>query len=340
MSIEKIESHLFDYDNLRDVNLSPTMERKFRLTRLNGQGLCTITVRDCVELFLDEEEGIFEHPFNRGLGNVYHSSTTSSIETGFSKLAFGLVTAAIIDNSNDDPEFPDRFLMLADAHNRLQGLIRAFKAGSLSDEELRYEIPLQIIPASQFIEIYGLLNTCRQQGAAEKYTHPVLRYGASSFKLAKQAGLDTIDKKFAPQLAYLVEYYETKPIGQDTYYADIFDARTQCKPRALKRAADDPVVLPRGKEQRLVGALQWLEAVKNNVDKNLGGKLLANSPFQGMLLVWFLRNEPKLGKNKSASRFATKLNKWAFDLKPWMSCITHSGESSIKTTETEILKIL
>lgn len=336
MSISKIENHMFDYDNLKDVNLSPTLAARWALNILNSHGLCTLKVRDLVEGLT--KESIYEHPFNRGLGGVYNSSTTNSIQAGFSALAFGIITAAIMENTNDDPNYPPTFLMLADAHNRCEGILRAYDSGNLTPGDLIHPLPVQIIPASQFIEIYGILNTCRSQTGAEKYTHPVLRYGAVTFKLAQRAGISNVEKSFACQIAYLVEYYESNPIGRDTVYADTFAARMVTKKKALHRSVNDPIILSSGKESRLVAALQWLTSVRFNVNPKLGGKLLSNGPFLGMLLLWYLRNERKIGK--TAKRFAKKLDNKAMELKPLMSCITHSGDSSIQSTEIQILKIL
>ncbi len=336
MSIAKIADHMFDYDNLKDVNLSPSLAAKWNLKTLTGQGLCTIKVRHFIAGLIGQD--IFEHPFNRGLGQVYNAATTNSIVDGFSKLAFGLITVSIMENVNNDPGYPPVFLMLADAHNRAMGLVRANEAGLLSQSDLDHNLTVQVVPASQFIEVYGLLNTCRSQTGAEKYTHPVLRYGAIIFELAQQAGLDTIEKGLAGQIAYLVEYYENNPMGQSVMYADTFDARTVTKKKALHRATDDPIVWGSGKRSKIVAALQWLTAVRNNVDNNLGGKLLKSGPFMGMLLTWYVRNEPKIGR--SASRFAKKLDRNAYDLRPLMACITHSGDTTITSTESQILKIM
>lgn len=335
MDIQAIEEHMFDYDNLRDVNLSPSLAAKWGLNPVNGQGLCTMRLDDLIKAL---SVYLFEHPFNRGMGGVYNPRTTTSVKMGFNKFAFGLVTAAIISNVNEDPDYPPVFLMLADAHNRCLGLLRAYEDGALSPSDLDHPVAVQIIPASQFIEVYGLLNTCRSQTGAEKYTHPVLRYGHMIFKLAQRARLSKVGKSFSCQLAYLLEYYESNSIGKDTLYAGLFEARVQAKRKALHRASEDPILLSPGKEDRLVRALEWLSAVRANVDRNLGGKILENSPFEGMLLVWHLRGESKIGK--TAKGFAKKLDKKAFDLKPLMSCITHSGDTSITATEYEILKHL
>ncbi len=334
MNIQKIADHMFDYDNLKDVNLSPSLAAKWNLKTLNGQGLCTIKVRHFIAGI---GQDIFEHPFNRGLGDITNSATTNSIVNGFSRLSFGQVTVAIMENSNNDPDYPPIFLMLADAHNRAVGLLRAYEAGNLSSSDLDYSITVQVVPASQFVEVYGLLNTCRSQTGAEKYTHPVLRYGAVIFELAQMAGLDTIGKGLACQLAYLSEYYENNSIGQAVMYSDTFEARTITKKKALHRASQDPLNLTSGKRAKLVAALQWITAIRNNVDANLGGKVM-NGPFLGMLMTWYLRNEPKIGK--SAKTFAKKLDKKAFNLRPLMACITHSGDTTIQSVERQILKLL
>ncbi len=321
-----------EFEDLDDFPLTTVLADRWSLKKGGAPGLWVITLGDLLRGL--ERKFFTPFVFNRGLGDQFSLPLLKSMESDFFARAFGQITGAVFKNS-------DGFhLRLADGHNRCEGLRRAFESGSLTDSDLKFPVSFCVVPATEFQSVYSTLNTNRSHNTGEKCSNPLLRYGDAILKMAIHGGINAIDKTQTIQLAYLIEHMESgKPITGATLYADVFGVRTAVGPKSSDSATVNPVGLPQAKRAKIISAMQWLEAVRNHVDRNSGAIPLRRKAFRGLLLLWHVRGERCLD-TRSAKRFATKLNKKASILHNQIPQITSGDYEQRAAAEARIQKTL
>ncbi|KKN88831.1 hypothetical protein LCGC14_0244380 [marine sediment metagenome] len=334
IDVEAAAKAIKGFDCLHDFPLTPGFAKAASIKEGGSKNLWVFTLDALIQNIIHRRIKPFE--FNRGTGDQFSPRLIKKMVSDFCAAAFGQITGAVFKDEQGKP-----YIKLADGHNRtIGGLMAAYEAGVLSASDLRTVVSLSIVPATEFQQVYSILNTNRSHNTGEKTSNPLLRYGDIILDMAIRAGIAQVGKTETIQLAYIIEYLATRgsvPVSGN--YSDVFPLRSQVGPQAGESATVSPVGLSPANRQKIIAAMQWIEGVCANVDKNSGAIPLKKTAFIGLLMMWHVAGKKCLSV-RSTKIFAAKLNKHGFKLDGLIPDITSGKSGKRERTEERIEKLL
>jgi hypothetical protein len=335
IDVEAAAKAIKGFDCLHDFPLTPGFAKAAGIEVGGSKTLWVLTLAALIQNILYKRIMPFE--FNRGVGEQFSPRLIKKMVSDFCAAAFGQITGSMFKDEHGKP-----YIKLADGHNRtIGGLMAAYDAGVLSASDLRTVVSLSIIPATEFQQVYSILNTNRSHNTGEKTSNPLLRYGDIILDMAIRAGIVRVGKTESIQISYIIEYLATRgnlPVSGSNY-SDVFPLRSQVGPQAGESATVSPVGLSPANRQKIIASMQWIEGVRANVDKNSGAIPLKKTAFIGLLMMWHVAGKKCLSV-RSTKLFATKLNKHGFKLDGLIPDITSGKTEKRERTEERIEKLL
>jgi len=300
-------------------------------------GLHTYSVIDLVKAVAMGEVRPYKN--NRG-GGIINPKTVNEVANKFNRYCFGEIKLGKFDPP-----------IIADGHGRMEGLIRRFAGGKLTEQEKDLHVSVQIVPKQKFYEVYELANSQVNHRAVEKLTNPDFLFGDLFAQLKPIVGgevwEDFIKDKFYKQISYLFYYFAKHPqYPQNVSYVDVFACRDVTTELELCQLKKSPFKVSKIEFERLAAGIRFyvevFQTIKDHITENMDTKpikaLRSSAPFMALIVIDEMSGTHQFGK--SSLLLAKRILSNASDIRQTTAGLTHSSVGSTLQTEIAIRRIL
>jgi hypothetical protein len=338
---------IYDEEKLTNLKIAKDSELKgacdcvYNLKRsVPGEYSHACSILDVLYAVLSLNLSVYQN--NRGRG-VVSIKTAKDVDQNFLPHAINEITIGKYCGK----------LRIADGHSRIEGLLRRFAAGRLTDKEKSFMVSVRVVPESDFLAVYEKRNSSAQHTTSELIVNTDYMFGRifTDFKNVLVGPWETfsLNSKYLQQLTYLIHYFATKHVdGGSASYQDIFKCRSETKKLRMRTPSQAPYRLDKRILSALCAGITFYLEIMSIIRKKIEDgqimdvkplkRIMGSSPLMGLIVADYTSGIHNF--KVSPLRVANRIMKNASRLSELTPNMTHSTEGSTIKTEIAIIEIL
>lgn len=299
-----------------------------KLHDLNKDNIVAVTtIRELVLAWRDGS--LVPYDNNRGSQGV-SPARVAKIVDNFDENGLGMFTMALVEGKHQ----------LADAHTRMMGIDEL--ADTLDGTILSKEVLVMIVPESELVSIYALLNDGKSHTGANKITNNDYLLGNIGHRITRQAGVE-----ISPTLQQNMWDIIVASLHADSGMSlrDVYTARRTIDKEYIDVPADASVKLPISREQqgRIIAGLKYYKELMTKYDSHRAvsassGKL-QKDPYSlnsssGLFITVFydcMRDKPLI-TSRNVSRLASTIFNNAAKVKDTTSTVARRSNDKVNVS--------